>query len=126
MTGNTLEQRAAGILSQALADLGYKPSLAFGGMIPAEAARAAVEAAMRLSAGADWQPIETAPRDGTVVMIHERWEDVPIFASWHKGKWYADTSSYDGDAGVYDKICQQNVTHWQPLPAAPRHEPGEG
>lgn len=125
---NPLEQRARELLAAEYENHGYMDYARYirsGAVLTNGIVIRAIEAALRLSAGADWQPIETAPKDGTVVMIHERWEDVPIFASWRNGRWYADTSNYDGDAGVYDTICQQNVTHWQPLPAAPRHEPGE-
>lgn len=100
MTGNTLEQRAAGILSQALADLGYKPSLAFGGMIPAEAARAAVEAALRLSAGAGWVLV---PREPTEAMFK---------------------AVRDGAKERFG-LTTADETWALMISAAPRHEPGE-
>lgn len=73
-----------------------------------------------------WLPIATAPKDGTTVMLWERYNDVPVvgFYSDRRGKWYADTSNYDanGDAIVIDKLSQELISHWMPLPAAPAFE----
>ena len=66
-----------------------------------------------------WQPIETAPRDGTRVLVyarldppekwHEALRDIPpvmAVASWHPdGGWC---------------VCEvRDATHWMPLPAPP-------
>jgi|688.fasta_scaffold36485_15 hypothetical protein len=68
-----------------------------------------------------WQPIETAPRDGTAVMIYAPASD--------PAKWAVDlpavvcTAAYHEDAGWC--VCTvREVTHWMPLPAAPeaRHD----
>ena len=106
----------------------------------ADIALRAIEAAMRLSAGADWQPIETAP-DGE-----------PVVVFWRELHDPYDTARYGLDVledGVWNhhEECHQHFlsvappgshgpsesapyTHWMklgaPLPAAPRHEPGEG
>lgn len=66
----------------------------------------------------NWQPIETAPRDGTRILAwipcddekHEiMWMDVSIngWDRWH----------YAG--GWIPAFCQQ-PTHWQPLPGPPK------
>ena len=82
-----------------------------------------IAAVLALAPGlSGWQPIETAPKDGTVVLLWERYNDVPIVGAYstHRGKWYADASNYDtsGDAVVIDKLLQEYITHWQPITAS--------
>ena len=66
-----------------------------------------------------WQPIETAPKDGSLIIVRtDTREGLPAFATvcrWHP------------DAGwCVDEL--REVTHWMPLPAlppavpAPEHE----
>lgn len=57
----------------------------------------------------EWQPIETAPKDGTWVMVGNhngpciaRWGRTPYVEGWFNGRWYSD-----------------NQTHWMPLPEPP-------
>lgn len=82
--------------------------------------------ASEMRAGA-WQPIETAPRDGSDVLLFEVYERLPVIGWWceKKKRWYATTEVYDtdGDACVIDKLCTEGVTHWMPLPAAPVQSP---
>lgn len=59
-----------------------------------------------------WQPIETAPKDGTwMLLVGARWVvDGPVVGAWssdHGGYWH------DCERGI------TGVTHWMPLPAAP-------
>jgi len=73
-------------------------------------------------AAGQWRPIETAPRDGSRVLLFEKYEDVPFVGYWWGNReWVADQTFYntDGDACVIDIVSQQFVTHWMPLPAAP-------
>ena len=67
-----------------------------------------------------WQPIETAPRDGTQVLVYAR--------VLHPEKWgiYLDpkicAASYHPDAGWC--VCEvRDATHWRPLPAPPEGQP---
>lgn len=78
----------------------------------------------RASAVPQWQPIETAPKDGTTVLLFEHYEDEPFIGQWNnfKSRWVASTAHYDtdGDARVVDRVYSDGVTHWMPLPAAPK------
>ena len=66
-----------------------------------------------------WQPIETAPKDGTKILVCHIHYYSPITAWWSsyhpnaKGKetWREDGSNY-----------KLNPTHWMPLPEAPKME----
>jgi hypothetical protein len=63
--------------------------------------------------GRDWEPIETAPRDGTVILAYIRSEgdNPPIMqtVSYARNYWW-DMN----DCGFDDA-----VTHWMALPPAP-------
>lgn len=69
--------------------------------------------------GADcWQPIETAPKDGTEVWAFNgeqarmRWIEGPGYALWV----WVDELLEDADPSP------DQPTHWQPIPAAPKQE----
>lgn len=62
-----------------------------------------------------WQPIETAPKDGSWLLGYDR--DAETYGGkthkvirW-KGGWWTQWSEHDG-------VC--NATHWMPLPQSPR------
>lgn len=74
-----------------------------------------------------WQPIETAPKDGTPILLvgtdGDRsicWWQRPNPHGWasaikdHPGGWADDTLD---DAGFLDEY--RVFTHWQPLPPPP-------
>ena len=60
----------------------------------------------------EWQPIETAPKDGTRVLVSfcstSNAQFVVADATWHRDHWWRD-----GDGVI-------NPTYWMPLPAAPK------
>ena len=71
----------------------------------------------------DWQPIETAPKDGTRILLY------PAFSNGR--------GQYQGDIGYFYSPGEcwylQNVghlngrwrpTHWMPLPPPPDHHDG--
>lgn len=65
----------------------------------------------------EWQPIETAPKDGSSIllftgtgMIEGNWS----FGRWDQGVIYA---TYDGCGGT---AFESNPTHWMPLPEPPK------
>ena len=65
----------------------------------------------------DWQPIETAPRDGTVVLGWNKLDGILVYRPVTYGSnnqfagWNAE---YDGE-GVADE-----PTQWMPLPPPPQ------
>lgn len=63
---------------------------------------------------AEWQPIETAPKDGIDIIVSDSGELVSV-AFWDKdeGKWL-DSMNHNG----YDHATR-NPTHWMPLPEPP-------
>lgn len=69
-----------------------------------------------------WQPIATAPKDGTRVLVHEMGERIPCVAFFNGAGWMADETHYFGDYGLHDDISMldtHSVTHWVPLPDLP-------
>ncbi|RLK56255.1 uncharacterized protein DUF551 [Stenotrophomonas rhizophila] len=69
----------------------------------------AVMRALRAALKLRWQPIETAPRDGTRLLLFGDGDMVAAYFNVGYATWD------DGDH--HDDI--QGLTHWQPLPAAP-------
>ena len=69
----------------------------------------------RLKAGG-WQPIETAPKDGTWILVYtpenEEFKGGHSVATWAMNTW------------IYDGMCPEEwpPTHWMPLPQPPQGE----
>ena len=59
----------------------------------------------------EWQPIETAPKDGASVLIGRAQWPEPFVAHLEDGRWYID-----GEDEPFDFA----PTHWMPLPDAPK------
>lgn len=77
-----------------------------------------------------WLPISTAPKDGTSVLLWERWSTNPFVGSFYGGSWSASKEHVDAAGGwdggvVVDKIDSHLITHWQPLPPSPIEQSGE-
>ena len=80
-----------------------------------------------------WQPIETAPKDGTEIMAvfsndYGYQEKPTVYGPWtvafRKGKWMASwDDSYvieaEGYWGVEHKETPLDPTHWMPMPKTP-------
>ena len=62
-----------------------------------------------------WQPIETAPKDGTEVLMFCAFVDEMVTALWSYNNWSLV------QCGVYadDSYLFSDPTHWMPLPAPP-------
>ncbi|UOF77855.1 hypothetical protein [Bacteriophage sp.] len=66
-----------------------------------------------------WQPIETAPKDGTWVLCFRYLDDKPDVAS---AFWKPDRGAFGGAFWTYAAL-DNAPTHWMPLPAAPSASP---
>lgn len=64
----------------------------------------------------DWQPIETAPKDGTRILLHppQFVADVAAVGYWSKFGCWADRQAVDPT---------WSPTHWMPMPASPQSKP---
>lgn len=75
-----------------------------------------------------WQPIETAPRDGTQFLVYRPLAHVTHDANikivkgtpHNYGCWEATVPPGYSLENFTDGACR--ATHWQPLPAAPKQE----
>jgi len=66
-----------------------------------------------------WQPIETAPKDGSHILLFCQDSTVKIGG----GYWFAKKNCWV-HGGYMRRLSEP--THWQPLPATPITEPGAG
>ena len=69
----------------------------------------------------NWQPIETAPKDGAVVLGYSCDVTGPVFASmaWSEelGTWALEPTAWGDQSWEWPE-----VTHWMPLPESPEAE----
>lgn len=82
----------------------------------------------RLNAIQAWQPIETAPRDGTAILLGSSdgaWiaKYDPVYPSGYRPKnpWFSLMLNHDH----MGRMPNTKPTHWMPLPAAPDALSGE-
>lgn len=76
----------------------------------------------------DWQPIETAPKDGTGVLL---WVDsvYPISGRnrYVMGRWDTKRNIWDfKNISVWGCSAAVCFSHWMPLPAPPQTDSREG
>jgi hypothetical protein len=75
-----------------------------------------------------WQPIATAPTDGTEFLAYDsvaRKCDVCVMVQFGgpKGRWWCDPVQSDGEMGPSTDefgYGAENITHWMPLPEPPK------
>lgn len=73
----------------------------------------------------DWQPIETAPRDGTRVLL---WacdpcypKGKPLVGYFENNKWHLSGHEFT-ECWINNFDEYFNPTHWMPLPEPPKEE----
>ncbi len=59
----------------------------------------------------EWQPIETAPKDGTPILVCVRLSSAYAYHS--VVEWMDGIGWWNGD------VFPENITHWSPLPPLP-------
>ena len=128
----TVERVARGICCNNKCPYPIEQCASFAGSTgdgPRQQARDAIAALQALGwrPPIQWQPIETAPTDGTVILVYRR--DQGRFCAHYvapadiidsddcKPQWF----STHGDS--LDASNGTMPTHWQPLPAPPETEP---
>ncbi len=86
--------------------------------------RTAIELLAKDAEARGWQPIDTAPKDGTAVLVYPgTWSGRSAsIAKWESNK-YAKTPrpywSRDDDLGRVTFSREHPPTHWMPLPLPP-------
>lgn len=72
-----------------------------------------------LNTAYEWQPIETAPKDGTCILICRPYFLPPMYkintCQWEEGVWLSNGC-------VDDYLTFPDATHWMPLPEPPTEE----
>ena len=76
-----------------------------------------------------WQSIDTAPKDGTYLLLWEQYSTNPFVGCWAFGVWAVSHEHVDAEGGwdganVVDSISQERITHWMPLPPLPTSAEG--
>jgi Protein of unknown function (DUF551) len=61
----------------------------------------------------EWRTIDSAPRDGTRVLIYKRGFAEDIFVAWYSTTWEGWHAAY--------AINFVEPTHWMPLPEPPAY-----
>lgn len=73
-----------------------------------------------------WQPIETAPRDGTIVLVHPAtWTGMSASpARWDDNRYAKHPRPYWNRIDTVSAHISRayEPTHWQPLPEPPSEE----
>lgn len=97
-------------------------------VVPADLA-ALLDYAEKTREAMRWRPIETAPKDGTHILVFPALLGVPLIASWEKPTPplmmpRAPAVRHDGfwRAALTAKPTPYKPTHWLPLPPAPDSE----
>lgn len=68
--------------------------------------------------GEEWQPIETAPKDGTWILVWGEDFDCPMSAQWSLLDINPNSTTFENGWVGYGYIFH-DLTHWMPLPQAP-------
>ena len=75
----------------------------------------------------EWQPIETAPKDGTEIFVYAKWKYKNCDAkySWRVANYRSDISGWENGCHFWTITSTHfhetaiEPTHWMPLPPPP-------
>ena len=66
----------------------------------------------------EWQPIDTAPKDGTWILVYHKFESYGFDKTeWDYDKWIVRWAYDCWHTG--EEYAIQEPTHWMPLPKSP-------
>ena len=69
----------------------------------------------------EWQPIETAPKDGTRVLAFYSADEIIYDVVWNDpDDGWSDVLGFVSTDGEIENFNQPDLTHWMPLPAPPK------
>jgi len=73
----------------------------------------------------NWQSIETAPKDGTLILLSDD-PSMPVVPGFYAGKWYYWDGNVRWIESLQDDLCildswweGHGPKYWMPLPEAP-------
>lgn len=66
-----------------------------------------------------WRPIETAPKDGTEIIVWWKDQEIQIMAAYTD---ILDGEGFNWYSGHADYLPEAQLTHWIPLPEPPKGE----
>lgn len=114
------------VLSQPASTVGSRAVERLTGERDAEKARAeAAEARVaELEAERAWQPIETAPKDGTALELWDACTVGVVEATWGPCPGYSVSPFWRDDCGPLED--NGGLTHWRPKTSAPPQAASEG
>jgi hypothetical protein len=69
-----------------------------------------------------WQPIATAPRDGTMILLAWFDDDRVVIGCWRQFKTKSARSGWIGssNSGAWGLVNGRDPSHWRALPEPPR------
>ncbi len=62
----------------------------------------------------NWNPIETAPKDGTRILLYFESGDMAVAYRCDNGEWWTFAGFPDSE-----RMWNQHPSHWMPLPEEP-------
>ena len=75
---------------------------------------------------AGWQPIKTAPKDGTTILVGtSTWYALSNYYGDKEESWFTWYPPVVGNRPHHDGPRAEQPTHWMPLPAPPHAREGE-
>jgi hypothetical protein len=72
-----------------------------------------------------WQPIKTAPTDGTEILVKVNGQNTYLVVAWDDETWDAESGSYGKQEHPWATLDGPNYhadtfSHWMPIPELPR------